>query len=87
MRPCSLIRLACVLFTLAPLAARYGEAQTTAVVRFPADKAVGVNPDTHLVHDLLNGTLDLAIANEPPESALLRQVQIAESPFLHRDGA
>jgi pectinesterase len=49
MRPCSLIRVACVLFTLAPLAARHGEAQTAAVIRFPADKAVGVNPDTHLV--------------------------------------
>ncbi len=34
-----------------------------------------------LVHDLLDGTLDLAIANEPPESALLTQMQIADSPF------
>lgn len=34
-----------------------------------------------LVHDLLNGSLDLAIANEPPESALLTQIQVAESPF------
>jgi DNA-binding transcriptional LysR family regulator len=34
-----------------------------------------------LVHDLLDGTLDLAIANEPPESALLTQIQIADSPF------
>ncbi len=34
-----------------------------------------------LVHDLLDGTLDLVIANEPPESALLTQIQIADSPF------
>jgi DNA-binding transcriptional LysR family regulator len=34
-----------------------------------------------LVHDLLDGTLDLAIANEPPESVLLTQIQIADSPF------
>lgn len=34
-----------------------------------------------LVHDLLDGTLDLVIANEPPESALLTQIQVAESPF------
>jgi DNA-binding transcriptional LysR family regulator len=34
-----------------------------------------------LVHDLLDGDLDLAIANEPPESTLLTQIQIAESPF------
>ncbi|OJV41985.1 MAG: hypothetical protein BGO25_20485 [Acidobacteriales bacterium 59-55] len=34
-----------------------------------------------LVHDLLDGTLDLAIANEPPESPLLTQIQIADTPF------
>ncbi|HTW43960.1 MAG TPA: LysR family transcriptional regulator [Acidobacteriaceae bacterium] len=34
-----------------------------------------------LVHDLLDGTLDLAIANEPPETALLTQIQIADAPF------
>src|ERR1700678_727431 len=49
MKPCSLIHVACVLFTLVPLAARHGDAQTAAVIRFPTDKAVGINPDTHLV--------------------------------------
>jgi DNA-binding transcriptional LysR family regulator len=34
-----------------------------------------------LVHDLLAGALDLAIATEPPESPLLTKVQIGESPF------
>lgn len=34
-----------------------------------------------LVHDLMDGMLDLVIANEPPESAMLTQIQIAESPF------
>ncbi|MDE3105372.1 MAG: LysR family transcriptional regulator [Acidobacteriota bacterium] len=34
-----------------------------------------------LVHDLLDGVLSLVIANEPPESALLTQLLIAESPF------
>jgi DNA-binding transcriptional LysR family regulator len=34
-----------------------------------------------LVHDLLAGVLDLAIANEPPESPLLTCVQIADQPF------
>jgi DNA-binding transcriptional LysR family regulator len=34
-----------------------------------------------LVHDLLAGVLDLAIATEPPESPLLSKVQIGESPF------
>jgi hypothetical protein len=37
------------LILLAVLSPRHGEAQTTALSRFPADKAVGVNPDTHLV--------------------------------------
>src|ERR1700678_600643 len=49
MKPCSLIHVACVLFTLVPLAARHGDAQTAAVIRFPTDKAVGINPDKHLV--------------------------------------
>lgn len=35
----------------------------------------------NLVEDLLAGSLDLAIATEPPESSLLTQVQIAESSF------
>jgi DNA-binding transcriptional LysR family regulator len=34
-----------------------------------------------LVHDLLTGVLDLAIANEPPESPLLTCVQVAVLPF------
>jgi len=34
-----------------------------------------------LVHELLEGTIDLAIVNQPPESPLLTQVQISEAPF------
>lgn len=34
-----------------------------------------------IVHDLLGGLVDLAIAHEPPESALLTCVQVAEQPF------
>ncbi|WP_446741954.1 LysR family transcriptional regulator [Silvibacterium acidisoli] len=34
-----------------------------------------------LVHELMSGRLDLAIANEPPSSAQITKVQIAESPF------
>jgi DNA-binding transcriptional LysR family regulator len=34
-----------------------------------------------LVDDLLAGVIDLAIANEPPESPLLTCVQVAELPF------
>lgn len=34
-----------------------------------------------LIHDLQDGMVDLAIANEPSESPLLTQIQIAESPF------
>jgi DNA-binding transcriptional LysR family regulator len=34
-----------------------------------------------LVHELLAGALDLAIATEPPESPLLTTVRVAESPF------
>jgi DNA-binding transcriptional LysR family regulator len=43
-----------------------------------------------LVHDLLAGVVDLAIAHEPPESPLLTCVQVAEQPFYiamaRRDG-
>jgi DNA-binding transcriptional LysR family regulator len=35
----------------------------------------------NLIDDLLEGVLDLAIANEPPESPLLTSVQVAEQPF------
>jgi DNA-binding transcriptional LysR family regulator len=35
----------------------------------------------NLIDDLLAGVLDLAIANEPPESPLLTCVQVAELPF------
>ncbi len=35
-----------------------------------------------LVHDVLAGTLDLAIVTDPPESAALSTVQIAEAPFF-----
>ena len=35
----------------------------------------------NLVDDLLAGVLDLAIANEPPESPLLTCVRVAEQPF------
>ncbi|MGC2544775.1 MAG: LysR family transcriptional regulator [Silvibacterium sp.] len=34
-----------------------------------------------LVHELLAGGLDLAIATEPPESPLLTMVKVAEAPF------
>jgi DNA-binding transcriptional LysR family regulator len=34
-----------------------------------------------LVHDLLAGTLDFAIATEPPESPMLTMLQVAEAPF------
>jgi DNA-binding transcriptional LysR family regulator len=34
-----------------------------------------------LVHEILAGTLDLAIATEPPESPLLTTVKVAESPL------
>lgn len=34
-----------------------------------------------LAHEVLAGELDLAIANEPPESPLLTTVKIAEAPF------
>jgi DNA-binding transcriptional LysR family regulator len=38
------------------------------------------SPD--LVHEVLAGTLDLAIVTDPPESAALSRVQIAESQFF-----
>jgi DNA-binding transcriptional LysR family regulator len=34
-----------------------------------------------LIDDLLSGTLDLAIATEPPESALLTRVKVSEAPL------
>ncbi len=34
-----------------------------------------------LIHELLSGKVDLAIANEPPQSPLLTTVKVAESPF------
>lgn len=34
-----------------------------------------------LAHDLLSGNLDLAIANEPPNSPLLTKVKLGEAPF------
>ncbi len=34
-----------------------------------------------LIHELLEGTLDLAIATEPPRSPALSTIQVAESPF------
>jgi pectinesterase len=49
MRRCCSTRLSCVLLALAFLSPRHGGAQATAVTRLPADKAVGINPDTHLV--------------------------------------
>ncbi|MDR3746516.1 MAG: pectinesterase family protein [Acidobacteriaceae bacterium] len=42
-------RLSGLFILLAVLSSWHGEAQTTAVTRFPADKAMGVNPDTHLI--------------------------------------
>jgi DNA-binding transcriptional LysR family regulator len=35
----------------------------------------------NLIDDLLAGMLDLAIANDPPESPLLTRVQVADQPF------
>jgi len=49
MKPCSRAHAFCALPTLAILAVGYGKAQTAAVTCFPANHAVGVNPDTHLV--------------------------------------
>jgi hypothetical protein len=49
MKLCPLTRLSCAVLLVALFTPRYGEAQTASVKRFPADKEVGVNPDTHLV--------------------------------------
>ncbi len=49
MRPLTVIRLSLVLSFLVLLTARHGLAQTAGVVSSPANKATGVNPDTHLV--------------------------------------
>jgi hypothetical protein len=48
MRSCCSNRLTCVALALALLSPRHGEAQTVAA-RLPADKAIDVNPDAHLV--------------------------------------
>jgi pectinesterase len=49
MKPCSLIRLFCVVLLLVLMSHRDGDAQTSAVTRFPANNAAGISPDTHLV--------------------------------------
>jgi hypothetical protein len=49
MRPSTLTRLSCALLFLALLSPRFANGQATTVTCFPSDKAVGVNPDTHLV--------------------------------------
>ena len=52
MKPYSIIRtirLFGVVILFVVLSPHYGAAQAAAVTRFPADRAVGVNPDTHLV--------------------------------------
>jgi pectinesterase len=49
MKPCNLARLSCALLLVALLTPRLATAQANGITRFPADKAVGVNPDTHLV--------------------------------------
>ncbi len=49
MKPYSIIRLYGVVFPFVLLSPHYGAAQAAAITRFPADRAVGVNPDTHLV--------------------------------------
>ena len=49
---------------------------------FPQMRIDVSNPFSYdLVHDLLSGGVDLAIANDPPPSPLLTGAQIAESPF------
>jgi DNA-binding transcriptional LysR family regulator len=49
---------------------------------FPQMRIQVSNPFSYdLVHDLLSGGVDLAIANDPPVSPLLTTVQIAESSF------
>jgi pectinesterase len=49
MRPLSVIRLPCALPFLVLLSTWHGLAQTSRIECFPANKATGVNPDTHLV--------------------------------------
>ncbi|MGA1982161.1 MAG: pectinesterase family protein [Acidobacteriaceae bacterium] len=49
MRLRSMARLGCAVFLMVLGSTVYGGAQPLAVTRFPADRAVGVNPDTHLV--------------------------------------
>jgi pectinesterase len=49
MRAFSVTWLSCVLPALILFSALHGMAQTTKVACFPANKAAGVNPDTHLV--------------------------------------
>jgi pectinesterase len=49
MRPFAVIRLSLMLSTLVLLSAWHALAQATAVACFPANKAIGVNPDTHLL--------------------------------------
>jgi pectinesterase len=49
MRPRVAVHTFCLLAVFALLAARRAEARTAAVTRFPANNAVRVNPDTHLV--------------------------------------
>ncbi len=49
MRPRSLIRPSCLLPILVFSSALPGLAETAGVTCFPANKAVGVNPDTHLI--------------------------------------
>lgn len=49
---------------------------------YPQMKIQISNPFSYdLVHDLFSGSVDLAIANDPPPSPLLTATQIAESPF------
>ena len=49
MRVCPLTRVPCALLALVVLIPVHAHAQAAAVTQFPANKAVGVNPDTHLV--------------------------------------
>ena len=48
MRSCRSNNLTCVALALALVSPRHGEAQTVPA-RVPADKAIDVNPDAHLV--------------------------------------
>jgi hypothetical protein len=49
MKFCSVVRLSGVISALVLSSSLYGVAQAAAVKYFPANKAMGVNPDTHLV--------------------------------------